>query len=618
MTQPANATTVLAPWDEVYLERDGRRTRLYRDGDAFMVDVPAMGSTGVRADERWQVPVVMTTGSHHLQLYWMALPWTFTDQSAGAALFKARCESCHSEDKVSLDGRRLSRSLLQSHLLSDDHVDDTHLMAQSGLGAQDRVALLAYVQALQHTDRLAQLPFAWFVREQRWIHEEDSFLQPPVEVTEDQPYTEGWSSGCDRCHSVEPSSSWDSENAVADASVVELGIACEACHGPGRAHASRHQGPLSRYAAHLGLTDVDDIIQPTELSPDRANGVCGQCHAELEPLTDGPLPDHYTPGDDLNAVAHVWQWADEDHAADLPPGARDALDAEPDVLRNAFWRDGTVRIAGRDLNGLDASPCTTKGGMTCMSCHQMHGADPNDQLKPSATGDSPAGEQVCVDCHTDKATEDHTHHPTASTGARCLNCHMPHTTIGLLTVMRAHRVDAPTATSSADSGRPLACNLCHLDKSLAWSAEHMGEWYDQDSAIPPQKAPQSIDQGLRGDAAQRAVWAWHLGWPAALEASGADWPAGLLVELVDDPYVAVRTIARSRLRQDPRFADLDWDPAATPAALAPMQARLRTRWTQSMDGRTDPALWLKSGAMDAEKVDYWKLLRDERDVIVNE
>ena len=63
----------------------------------------------------------------------------------------------------------------------------------------------------------------------------------------------------------------------------------------------------------------------------------------------------------------------------------------------------------------------------------------------------------------------HTHHRAESSGSRCYNCHMPRTTFGLLHAMRSHQVSVPTVKESLDHGRPNACNLCHLDKTLAWS-----------------------------------------------------------------------------------------------------------------------------------------------------
>ena len=45
------------------------------------------------------------------------------------------------------------------------------------------------------------------------------------------------------------------------------------------------------------------------------------------------------------------------------------------------------------------------------------------------------------------------------------------------TAIPSHQISSPTVQATIDTGRPNACNLCHLDKTLEWSAEHLFEWY---------------------------------------------------------------------------------------------------------------------------------------------
>ena len=54
---------------------------------------------------------------------------------------------------------------------------------------------------------------------------------------------------------------------------------------------------------------------------------------------------------------------------------------------------------------------------------------------------------------------------------------------------------------------------------------------------------------LSGDAAKRAITAWHLGWPPAREVSDTVLADEALMILLDDPYAAVRHIAQARLRE---------------------------------------------------------------------
>jgi hypothetical protein len=49
------------------------------------------------------------------------------------------------------------------------------------------------------------------------------------------------------------------------------------------------------------------------------------------------------------------------------------------------------------------------------------------------------------------------------------NCHMPHVVYSLLATHRSHRIEAPSVAATATTGKPHACNLCHLDKPLGWT-----------------------------------------------------------------------------------------------------------------------------------------------------
>lgn len=623
MTQRATPDTVLAPWHDTELVRHGRRYRLFVEDDQLYVDVPLPGTEGHAPHERAVRPVVMSTGSHHLQLYWMVVPWIEGQprgNAEGQVLFEERCVGCHSLDEPArsdgtgdLRNGKVPRPELE-RLLSPS-APGVHGEALAQLAARERSELVDYTARLQHEDRLVQFPFGWFVREQRWIHEDDSFLAPPELDSRMEPIAEGWSRGCDRCHAVAATFDWSAEHQTGSAEAVDLGIACEACHGAGRAHAEHYRNPARRYARHLGLmAGEDDIVVPSELDPQRGAEVCAQCHAALDPIDPEAFPRDFSPGDDLSLVARPIE-----PLTPVPDWLQAHLDDDPEFLHSAYWNDGTMRIAGRDWSALRASGCYD-GGLTCTTCHQLHGADPNDQLKPSATGHSAAGEGVCTDCHADHASEAHTHHAPKSSGARCMNCHMPHTTLGLLTAMRSHRVDSPSASRAADTGRPDACSLCHLDQPLSWTATHLTEWYGQPplSAGHHSSSAASLDWLLRGDAAQRAVLAWHYGWPEAMEASGEGWTALYLIATLDDPYVAVRSIVRQRLRQLPAFQDIDWDPAASKDALEEVQDALLERHAEVWPRLHRPEVGVRHGSLDQDRVDFLRSLRDVRPVWVNE
>ena len=86
----------------------------------------------------------------------------------------------------------------------------------------------------------------------------------------------------------------------------------------------------------------------------------------------------------------------------------------------------------------------------------------DDQLKPEMEGSA-----ACLQCHESIAADipAHTHHSLESSGSDCYNCHMPHTTYGLMKAIRSHQIDVPSMEQSLKTGRPNACNLCHLDQT---------------------------------------------------------------------------------------------------------------------------------------------------------
>jgi len=158
---------------------------------------------------------------------------------------------------------------------------------------------------------------------------------------------------------------------------------------------------------------------------------------------------------------------------------------------------------------------------------------------------------------------EHTHHPQGSTGSRCYNCHMPHTAYGLLKAIRSHEISSPSVRQTLQTGRPNACNLCHLDKPLSWTARNLTAWYGHSEVeLSPERQTRSaaLLWLIKGNAPQRALVAWNLGWPPAQNASGTNWLAPFLAISMNDPYDAVRQISYRSLRRLPDFkASTDFD-----------------------------------------------------------
>ena len=248
-------------------------------------------------------------------------------------------------------------------------------------------------------------------------------------------------------------------------------------------------------------------------------------------------------------------------------------------MEGSFGSDGQVRISGRDFTGMAASGCYKRGKLSCLSCHSLH----NYQDASHQLGRDMESNQSCYQCHGDYAAklEQHTHHRAGSSGSLCYNCHMPHTSYGLLKAIRSHTINSPSVQSSLDTGRPNACNLCHLDKSLGWTAARLNEWHRQPS--PPMTEDQRTTSAgitwlLKGDAGQRSLIAWHMGWESAKTISGQQWMPRFLAETLVDPYANVRYLSQRSLKAIPGFESFAYDYIGLPAHRAEARQRALDLW----------------------------------------
>jgi predicted CXXCH cytochrome family protein len=234
-----------------------------------------------------------------------------------------------------------------------------------------------------------------------------------------------------------------------------------------------------------------------------------------------------------------------------PPPAKAPAAPEPGDGR--FWPDGTPLTTALEYNGMALSACYQKGAgkLSCLSCHSMHAEDPNFMLAPGMQTN-----EACFSCHADYRARlaEHTHHAADSPGSLCYNCHMPYLTYSLLTTHRSHRIENPDVQVSRESGKPHACNLCHLDRSLGWTAQQIARWSRQRPNMHPLTADEeSISSALllfaQGDARSRAIVAGAFSNPAAQRASGTDWFGSFLTRLMEkERYPAVRYLAHRGLR----------------------------------------------------------------------
>ncbi len=250
---------------------------------------------------------------------------------------------------------------------------------------------------------------------------------------------------CDGCHSV----NYD----IKTKTVTEWNVGCERCHGPGSEHV---KNPVSGY-----------ILNPAREDYVAASDVCIQCHSQGRPLTNpiqGKYYDWPVGYDVTRKLSDFWKL--EEHKLG-------------DTTFTHF-ADGTAhknRMQGNDF----VSSQMYAHGVTCFTCHDVHGTEfPANLRKPASS--------LCLDCHGPNSPNgphaatiaEHTHHAPGSAGSECIACHMPKIaqTLGDVNV-RSHTFRFVSPAMSESLQIPNACNVCHTDKTSAWATAALETWADR-------------------------------------------------------------------------------------------------------------------------------------------
>jgi len=345
--------------------------------------------------------------------------------------------------------------------------------------------------------RLQALSIAWDTRTandggQRWFH-----LYPGqgVDHRDALHWTRGaqnWNFMCGECHVTGFEKNYDAAANRYATRWTEIGVGCEACHGPGSLHvdwAGAHAAGKQAGAPNKGLVArLDERAAVTwTRSPERATAsrstprteqreieACAQCHARRAPIAAG-----YTAGA---------RFLDYYRPALLEPGV--------------FHVDGQQR-AEVYIWGSFLQSRMYAAGVTCSDCHEPHGAKLRAQ-----------GNALCGQCH-DAAKFDsaaHHHHASGSAGTQCVNCHMPANTYMQIDRRRDHGLRPPRPDLSVATGVPNACNGCHRDRDARWAgAQVKALWGDNaDRLHRYAMAFATADAGAaNASAALRAVSADH-------------------------------------------------------------------------------------------------------------
>jgi predicted CXXCH cytochrome family protein len=247
---------------------------------------------------------------------------------------------------------------------------------------------------------------------------------------------------CDGCHSVDYN--------IHTKQVAEWNVGCERCHGPG-----------SEHVAHPSRANT---LNPARMDYVRANDTCIQCHSQGRPLTS-PIEGKY------------YDWPVGYHAGLKLDDFWQLEEHKLGETTFTHFPDGTAhknRMQGNDF----VQSVMYRRGITCFSCHDVHGTENYAQLRKPV-------DKLCLDCHGPMSPngprtatlEEHTHHKKDSPGSQCIACHMPKiaTTIADVKV-RSHTFAFIAPRMTDEYKIPNPCTSCHADKSTAWATDAMRRW----------------------------------------------------------------------------------------------------------------------------------------------
>jgi predicted CXXCH cytochrome family protein len=292
--------------------------------------------------------------------------------------------------------------------------------------------------------RLQSFDVVWDTQQKRWYHlYPDQDLPPEDGLHWTGPY-KNWNARCAECHATGFEKNYDAQSRTYSSRQAEIGVGCEACHGPGSAHIDWTKGQ----GVAGGLSDRGFSMSWGKGQTEAEIQQCAGCHSRREAHGNGnPLPG--TP------------YHDAYNLAVLRPGS--------------YHPDGQILDEVYVYGSFLQSKMYARG-VGCMNCHEPHSA----QLKAEGNG-------ICTQCHSTAAnpefptlakqeydTPSHHHHVMDSAGAQCKSCHMIERTYMGVDGRRDHsfRVPRPDLGLGAD-----ACTDCHQNKDQVWAASRIKGWF---------------------------------------------------------------------------------------------------------------------------------------------
>lgn len=406
--------------------------------------------------------------------------------------------------------------------------------------------------------KLQSFDVVWDVEQARWYHlYPDQGLLAGDGLHWTGPY-KNWNARCAECHATDFEKNFDPQAKTYASTQSEIGVGCEACHGPGEAHRD--------WALANGTYDPDRWagLGDTALTMDFSAGAeaeiqqCAGCHSRREAYEDGnPLPG--------TAYHDAYRLSSLRQGLYHPDGQiLDEVYVYGSFLQSKMYSKG---VACTDCHNPHSARHVAEGNGLCTQCHSEAGNDRFPSL-PLANYDDPG----------------HHFHPAGSDGAQCRTCHMIERDYMGIDGRRDHSFRVPRPDLTLETGAPNACNDCHTDQSAQWAADTVSAWYPDSRHrgphvaqvfAPAQRNPANSVEGLLGIVE-------HEDLPAILRATALD-----LLTQVSDPAIAART--------EPFLSDPD--PMVRAAAVASQRGAMQTDVAQRLVSRlSDPSRTVRMAA----------------------
>lgn len=274
--------------------------------------------------------------------------------------------------------------------------------------------------------RVQVLRLSWNTEEKQWFYLSPPDVDEKLDSNDPLHWTgsaQNWNHMCAECHSTNLKKNYDLAQRRYRTSFSEMDVSCEACHGPGSTHVELANAKSLFWDRNLGfgLAKLKGENSRAEIH------TCAKCHSRRSLLQEeyhggGNFYDNY-----VNEL--------------LSP--------------ETYYCDGQVKDEVYVFGSFIQSKMYAKG-IRCTDCHDPHTAE----LKFTDN-------RLCTSCHQHHPakydTPAHHHHNTDSTGASCIDCHMPHAPFMNVDLRRDHSLRIPRPDLSVELQTPNACTGCHLE-----------------------------------------------------------------------------------------------------------------------------------------------------------